>query len=81
MPLNDKKIIQIILEEGRQVQERCEGYRDEVMEVISDIVQYEREHLIQPGNIQKKIGDKCNAAARFLTEKRRQGPAAEVPEG
>jgi hypothetical protein len=81
MPLNDRKIIQIILDECRQVPERCEGYRDEVIEVISDIVDYERQHRVQPTNIQKKVSDKCNAAARFLTEKRGQEPTAEESSG
>jgi hypothetical protein len=81
MPLNDRKIIQIILEECRQVQERCEGYREEVIEVISDIVEYERQHRVQPTNIQKKISDKCNAAARFLSEKQGQRPAAKESVG
>lgn len=70
MPLNDKKIISIILEEGRNVEERCEGYRQEIIEVISDIIEYERQHRVQGTNIQKKINDKCNTAARFLTLKR-----------
>lgn len=70
MPLNDRKIISIILEECKEIEERCEGYREEIVAVISDIVEYERQHRVQGTNIQKKINDKCNAAARFLSEKR-----------
>lgn len=70
MPLNDKKIISIILEQAREVEERCDGYREEIVDVITDILEYERQHRVQASNIQKKINDKCNAAARFLTEKR-----------
>lgn len=70
MPLNDRKIISIILEQCREIEERCEGYREEIVSVISDIVEYERQHRVQGTNIQKKINDKCNAAARFLAEKR-----------
>lgn len=72
MPLNDKKIISIILEQARDVEERCDGYREEIVDVISDILEYERQHRVQASNIQKKINDKCNAAARFLTGKRGQ---------
>ena len=50
-------------------------------EVISDIVDYERQHRVQMTNIQKKINDKCNAAARFLAEKRGHDVPAEEPEG
>lgn len=77
MPLNDRKIISIILEECRGIEERCEGYREEIIEVISDIVEYERQHRVQGTNIQKKINDKCNAAARFLAEKRGHDVTAE----
>lgn len=70
MPLNDRKIITILLEECAGVDERCNGYRDELIEVISDILEYERGHRVSATNIQKKINDKCNAAARFLSEQR-----------
>jgi hypothetical protein len=77
MPLNDKKIISIILEQGKAVPERCEGYREEIIDVITDIISYERSHRVEATNIQKKINDKCDAAARFLTEKR-DGVSSEV---
>ena len=70
MPLNDKKIISIILEQCSDIEERCEGYREEIIDVISDIIEYERQHRVQGTNIQKKINDKCNAAGRFLSESR-----------
>ena len=68
MPLNDRKIISIILEQSKEINERCDGYRDEIVDVISDILEYERQHRVQGTSIQKKINDKCNAAARFLME-------------
>ena len=70
MPLNDKKIISIILQQCSEIDERCKGYREEVLHVISDILEYERGHRISAISIQKKINDKCNAAARFLSENR-----------
>jgi hypothetical protein len=77
MPLNDKKIISIIMEQGAEVPERCEGYREEIIAVIADIISYEQSHRVEATNIQKKINDKCDAAARFLTEKR-DGASPEV---
>ena len=70
MPLNDRKIIAIILEHGAEIEERCDGYREEIIDAISDILQYERAHLVSASNIQKKINDKCNAAGRFLASRR-----------
>lgn len=77
MPLNDKKIITIILEQCAGIEERCNGYREEIVEVISDILEYERGHRVSATNIQKKINDKCDAAARLLTERRGQRSGAE----
>ncbi len=78
MPPNSRKIISIILEECRQVEERCDGYREEIIDVISEILQYERNHRVSATNIQKKINDKCNATARFLAKKRGQNANSEV---
>jgi len=66
MPLNQKKIVSIIVKQCKKVEERCPGYRDEVFNVIADIVQYEGQHRIRGTNIQKKINDKCQATGQFL---------------
>ena len=75
MPLNDRKIIQIILEECDKMQARCPGYRDELREVIAEVIAMERQHQVKSGNIQKKINDKFNATARFLATSRRKHSA------
>ena len=77
MPLNNKKIIAILLEECREIEERCEGYREELIEVVADILEYERGHRVSWTNIQKKINNKCNAAARFLALQRGQDTGTE----
>ena len=77
MPLNDRMIISIILEESAALEERCDGYREELIEVISEILEYERGHRVSATNIQKKINDKCNATARFLATQRRQDSGTE----
>jgi hypothetical protein len=70
MPLNEKKIISMILEQCQGVEERCEGYRKEILDVVSDILVYERQHRTLGTNIQQKISDKCNVAGRILAESR-----------
>ena len=72
MPLNEKKIISIISMEFAEIEERCEGYRDEIIQVVTDILLYERGHRVSKTNIQQKINEKCNAAGRFLAMKRGQ---------
>ena len=71
MPLNDRKIISIILEECAETNERCNGYREELLEVISEILEYERSHRVAATSIQKKINNKFNATARFLATQRK----------
>ncbi len=70
MPLNNKKIISIILEQCGGIEERCDGYREEIIQVVSDILGYERAHRVSATNIQKRINDKCNATAQFLAMRR-----------
>ena len=70
MPLNDRKIITIILDECESIQERCDGYREELIETITEIIALERQHRVQGTNIQQKINDKCNAAGNFLARTR-----------
>lgn len=77
MPLNDRRIISIILEQCEEVEERCEGYRNEIVNVISDILEYERTHRVSATNIQKQINEKCDATAQFLTTQREQREGTE----
>lgn len=75
MPLNEMRVLSIILEECKKVPERYEGYHDDLLECLADIVSYERQHMVSGTNIQQKVNDKCNATGRLLTEKR---PGASV---
>lgn len=77
MPLNDRKIISIILEQCDEIEQRCEGYKEEIIDVISDILVYERGHRVSATNIQKKINDKCNAAGRYLATQRGRAAGTE----
>lgn len=72
MPLNERKIINILLDECKTIEERCKGYHEELVELIGEIIAAERQHRIQGTNIQQRISDRCNAAGRFLAEKRGQ---------
>ncbi len=76
MPLNERKIITIILDECQKIEERCDGYREELVDVVTDIITAERQHRVQGTNIQQKVNDKCNTAGRFLAEKRGHATAA-----
>jgi hypothetical protein len=68
MPLIQKKIVSIIFDQCKNLDERCRGYRDEISNTITDILELERQHRIRSINIQQKINDKCDATGRFLAE-------------
>ena len=76
MPLNDRKVIQIILAETHSTEERCTGYRKVLAETLADIIALERQHQVQATNIQQQIGDKCNAAGRWLADRIEDSPGA-----
>jgi hypothetical protein len=72
MPLNDKMIISMILEEAKKVPKRCAGYRDELVNVIAEILELERNNRIQAINIQQRITDKCSATGRLVADNQSQ---------
>ena len=77
MPVKGRKVISILIDECDAIEERCEGYKEELKEVIADIMMAERQHRVKGTNIQQLINDKCNATGRFLAEKRGQTKMAE----
>ena len=70
MPLNQQKVLRIIQDELESIEERYDGYREELIATIAEILQAENEHRVSRTNIQKKINDKVNAVARFVAEQR-----------
>lgn len=77
MPLNQQIIIKIILNERESIEEKCDGYKEELTEAIAEILQYERAHRVSRIDIQKKINDKLSAVARFLAKQRGHSMGAE----
>jgi len=68
MPLIQKKVVSIISDQFKNVDERCKGYREEIFNIVAEILELERQHRIRAINIQQKINDKCDATGRFLAE-------------
>lgn len=69
MPLNQKMIISIIFEQVKEIEEQCSGYRENILDTVTDILLLERHDRISHSNIQQKINDKCNVAGRFLADR------------
>lgn len=68
MPLASKRVLNIILEECRTRDERFPGYRQELVETLSEIIQLEREHRVQGTNIRQRIADKIGALGRLIVD-------------
>ena len=71
MPANDRKVAEIIMEEVRALDERCEGYRTELTATISDILAFERLHRVRQINIQQQVSEKCKATGEYLARNRK----------
>ena len=70
MSFNKEKMVTLILNECESIEERCAGYRQEILNAIVEILDAEREHKAQGTNIQKQIDQDCDAVGKFLYENR-----------
>jgi len=66
MAYNDKKIVEILLENCRTIENRCPGYREEMKAVLVEVLKLEREHALARTNIAAKIADQVNALGMVL---------------
>ena len=66
MPVNNQKVISIIIEEIKKLDERCSGYHELLTETVTDILAAEGTHRISLTNIQQQITEKCKAAGGAL---------------
>lgn len=71
MPANQRKVVDIILQEVRTINERCEGYHDMLTDTVVDILAAENQHRVRGTNIQQQIAEKCNAAGSCLAARRK----------
>lgn len=66
MAYKDDKVIGILLEQSSAIDERCEGYRDELKEAVADIIMLERRHKFAKINIAIQVGDVVGRVGTFL---------------
>lgn len=77
MPLSDRKVITIILDECDKLPERTTGYRRAIRDTITDILLYERRNLVEAIKIQQEVNQKCDSAAALLVSANSIGTAKE----
>lgn len=70
MSYNKQKMVQLILNECETIEERCDGYRKEVIDAVVKVLTAEKEHQVQKTSIQKQVDAECYAAGDFLHRKR-----------
>ena len=73
MAYKDEKIVRVLLEEASKVDERCEGYGEELTEAIAEIVQKEHAHLFQRTNIVVEISEIVSRVSKFIELKEGRG--------
>ena len=71
MPIENARIMEIVLEEVETIEDRCLGYKEEIKETLSEIIYAEYQHRQQKTRIQQIVDDKCDVAGRFLVDGRR----------
>ena len=66
MAYNDRKILGVLLDELAAIPERCEGYRDDMKHLLTEVLNLEREHAIKRIDVVKRIGDQVNTVGLSL---------------
>lgn len=69
MSLIQKKIVSIMSDQCKNLDERFEGYREEILNTVAEILELERQNRIRSINIQQQINEKCDATGRLLANK------------
>ena len=66
MAYKDEKIVEVLLDEASRVDNRCEGYSDELTTAIADIIQVERSHVFRRTNVVSEITDIIERVGKFV---------------
>jgi hypothetical protein len=71
---NDQKIVNILLKQCESLEERCPGYRKEMLSLVAEVLNLEREHALARTNVAQRIGDQVNTLAMVVygSRKRRE---------
>lgn len=67
--MDTRRVLEIILEESKNVLERYPGYRDDLTEVVAEIVDIERQHKFVARNVKKDVADQINTLGGDLAAK------------
>ena len=68
MAFNKEKILSILDDQIDQLDERCDGYKDEMRNLVNNVVRVETEHSVSRTNVAQKIEDYIIKTGKFLKE-------------
>lgn len=66
MAYNDRKILNVLRDELADLPERYDGYRDDMIHLLIEVLKLEHEHTLARINIVQKIGDQVNTVGKEL---------------
>ncbi|NTG16352.1 hypothetical protein G6L05_21590 [Agrobacterium rhizogenes] len=67
--MDSKRVIDIIMEEATQIEERFDGYREELKLLVAEIVGIEKMHRFASRNVRKEIAAQINNLGQELASK------------
>jgi hypothetical protein len=68
MPIERRALIEEILKQCDEFDERVPGYREELQETVTDIIAAEAEHEKQRGEIVVRVADFCKRLGEYAAK-------------
>ena len=68
MAINDEKILNILNLHVDDLDEKCDGYKDKIRDLVKNIIRLETEHAVSKTNISQKIEDSIIKVGKHLKE-------------
>ncbi len=69
MPINNERVVEIIFKNISEIEERYQGYSDDLKQLVAEVMVLERDHQIQKTNIKQLMSEKIALSANELFEK------------
>ena len=68
MAYNDEKILQILNQHINDLEEKCVGYKEEMRDLVKNVIRIETEHSVSRTNVSQKIEESIISVGKFLKE-------------
>lgn len=69
MPINNERVVEIIFKNISEIEERYQGYSDDLKQLVAEVMVLERDHQIQKTNIKQLMSEKIALSANELFDK------------